>query len=457
MKLAYIIGVVLCMAMLASSPVAGTAQDTWYCISGNNGGTFNGYNWTGTTWQADTTISGGLGDVGGGSSPTVFIENAPRPPAIPPAPTNLHYTTGNFYVRHTWNAGSGNVTDSYNVSVNNVWHNATGDTYYNDTYSAHGTQTIVVYAFNNSQGGTTSLTGLQGSATIPNNAVTIQDTEDIWVMAGNTGHVDINSTDADGDPPTYTCSRMDMFANFNPATGVGSWDVSCDGVYQVTFGVSDGHGSHDSDVMVITCAAYRINYTWNSVDGAGDDYVVAEYAANVQYIAHTTLPTTDWVWKVDGSTIQTGMNDSFNCSFDSCGRHCVTVDVIEQSGATDAYEWIVVVHRERASETVETFTDHSEDLFASIDGEPSFEDFCKTLAVPYTGAMGSIFYIFVFGMPMLMLYIRQDSMSAPITVVILFGSVILYMLPAQWHAIGGALMVLGLLGALFRIFKERER
>jgi len=34
-------------------------------------------------------------------------------PWVPPAPTNLAHSTGNFYINYTWSAGSGNVTDSY--------------------------------------------------------------------------------------------------------------------------------------------------------------------------------------------------------------------------------------------------------------------------------------------------------------------------------------------------------
>jgi len=51
-------------------------------------------------------------------------------------PTNLQHTTGNFYVRHTWAGGA--HTDSYNVSINGVWHNATATANYDDMeLSAH--------------------------------------------------------------------------------------------------------------------------------------------------------------------------------------------------------------------------------------------------------------------------------------------------------------------------------
>ena len=41
----------------------------------------------------------------------------------PPSAVNLTSTQGNFWINHSWEAGAGNVTDSYNVSVNGSWTN----------------------------------------------------------------------------------------------------------------------------------------------------------------------------------------------------------------------------------------------------------------------------------------------------------------------------------------------
>ena len=59
-----------------SSPAAFQKDGIWYLISGGGNGVFFGYNWTGATWQSDTAISGGLGDVGTHSKPTVFQKDS---------------------------------------------------------------------------------------------------------------------------------------------------------------------------------------------------------------------------------------------------------------------------------------------------------------------------------------------------------------------------------------------
>lgn len=70
--------------------------------------------------------------------------------SIPPTPTNLQHTSGIAWVNYTWGAGSGNVTDSYNVSLNNVWTNGTTNTFMNTTNLCSGLwANITVYAFNN--------------------------------------------------------------------------------------------------------------------------------------------------------------------------------------------------------------------------------------------------------------------------------------------------------------------
>lgn len=88
---------------------------------------------------------------------------------------------------------------------------------------------------------------------------------------------------------------------------------------------------------------------------------------------------------------------------------------------------------------------------------PSWTDFTDAIANPYISMMGSIFFLFLFGVPLLMLYIRQDSMNIPATFVFMFGAFIIVLLPPQWQIIGGGLLALALFGVFFSFMKERER
>jgi hypothetical protein len=89
-------------------------------------------NWTAAagTFAIDFGVSDGYGSTD--NYTMAIIANA-----TPPDPVGLANSTGNFWVNHTWAAGSGNTTEYYNVSINSVWHNTTADHFWNDTYTAH--------------------------------------------------------------------------------------------------------------------------------------------------------------------------------------------------------------------------------------------------------------------------------------------------------------------------------
>ena len=216
-------------------------------------------------------------------------ESAPSVEYIPPTPTSLANTTGNFWVNHTWAAGSGNVTDSYNVSVNAAWYNGTTVAYNNTTSSAHAWVNITVYAFNSSGNGTLSAGSVSQNTQIPNNPVTITNTTDWSGDAGNNVYVDYDAADADSDTPTFSCNRTDLFTDFSTSTGRGNW-TSIAGTYYVDFGVSDGYGSTDNYTMTISAAApTNVTITLHSVS---PDTIQTNYTGEIQvnYIVESTNP-----------------------------------------------------------------------------------------------------------------------------------------------------------------------
>lgn len=94
------------------------------------------------------------------SSPATYQlneESSGVPDYIPPAPIYLTNNQGNFWVNHTWSPGSGNVTDSYNVSINGTWTNGTTAIYNNSSIPLNGWSNLTVWAYNVSGNGTLSL------------------------------------------------------------------------------------------------------------------------------------------------------------------------------------------------------------------------------------------------------------------------------------------------------------
>ena len=202
-------------------------------------------------------------------------------------------------------------------------------------------------------------------------------------------------------------------------------------------------------------AAPSITSHENNVTGI-NAHVPLDYGTTVLFNA-TSGESVNWTWTLD-SVDQTNPYDNYTHTFSAgFGYYAVTVNATNANG-TDLYTWGIWENIETTADTIPTFSDTSyQMLLDSIDYPPDMEDFGKAMAHPFVEMVGVIFYLFIFGIPLLMMYIRQDNMTLPTTLLLLFGSIIIFMLPPQWQIIAGALMTLGFVGILFKLYKERER
>jgi len=236
---------------------------------------------------------------------TITVNNAEH---TPPDPINIANTTGNFWVNHTWAAGTGNVTDSYNVSINGAWTNGTTNTYWNASYSAHAWQNITVYAWNSSGAGTLSAGSVSQDTQISNNLPVLDPIGNKAINETETLAIDADATDSDSDTLTYSCNRTDLFADFNSATGAGNWTPGYGdaGIYYVDFGASDGYGGIDNETVQITVNETEV--TENLLYFSPDTSTVPGYCCSVDV---------DVMARVNGSNpiIATDVNITFdpNC------------------------------------------------------------------------------------------------------------------------------------------------
>lgn len=164
---------------------------------------------------------------------------------IPPVPVSVTDSGGNFWINHTWQAGSGNFTDSYNVSVNGVWVNGSANTYNNSTLSAHAWSNISVFAYNSTSYGFLNQTQMNATTQVQNNAVTISNVSDTYTTTnGALFQIYPIATDIDNDTITWI-NNTDGKGTFN-TTNVSminfTW-VAEIGVWNWNITASDGYGS----------------------------------------------------------------------------------------------------------------------------------------------------------------------------------------------------------------------
>ena len=206
--------------------------------------------------------------------------------------------------------------------------------------------------------------------------------------------------------------------------------------------------------MQVTAAPSITSYE-NNVTG-DRAHVPLTYGTTVLFNA-TADESVTWSWTLDGADQSVSVDHYTHTFTAGFGYYAVTVNATNANG-TDLHTWGIWENIETTAETVPTFSDTSyQMLLDSIDYPPSMEDFGKAIASPFVQMLGVIFYLFIFGIPLTMMYIRQDNMTLPTTLLLLFGSIIIFMLPPQWQIIAGALMTLGFVGILFKLYKERER
>ena len=274
-------------------------------------------NWANiTVWAYNSSGTGTLSS--GSVSDEVKVADAPPGDYIPPDPTGLANTTGNFWINHTWNMGTpGNITDSYNVSIGAAWHNTTTVTYHNDSaLSAHDWSNVTVLAYNTSGSGTLSAGSVSDDVRIPNNAVILTVTQNYNKLETETVFIlDTSSSDTDSDTPTYSCNRTDLFIDFSTVTGYGNWTTGTtdSGVYHVDIGVSDGWGSMDNKTLTITITDatpdtptnlqnttgnFWINHTWNGGVNTDSFNVSVNLSwtnsSSNEYFNNTPLPAHSW-------------------------------------------------------------------------------------------------------------------------------------------------------------------
>lgn len=266
----------------SGSPVSGSGTSTSY----DNFMSFAYVSYTGLDWNASGTLdvitteddSNYIWQINDGQS-LPYFQYQDISFIMPGTPDSFTNTTGDSWVNHSWSAGEGDVTDSYNISYDGGWLNGTTNNCYNQTgLSAHAWSNITVYAYNATE--STLSDGASDNVQVPNNEIGILNVADITTSEGETINFDINFTDADGDTATFACNQSSLFDNFNTSTGEGSWDIgfSDSGTYYVEFNVSDAYGSVDSQIMTITVANTATiyvgdgsEYDFSSIQDAIDD------------------------------------------------------------------------------------------------------------------------------------------------------------------------------------------
>ncbi len=260
---------------------------------------------------------------------------------IPPTPANLASSTGNFFVNHSWQAGNGNITDSFNVKVNGTWHNSTTTPYYNNSGLApHGWSNISVYSFNNSGLGRMNSTAASQNTQVPNNAPVLAGIGTRSIDENQPLSFTVSATDADGDTITYGTNATR--GTLNPGTGQFTWTPTFaeSGNYVWSFNSSDGYGGVDSETITVTVTSVPLTIISRSPssDPASTEGSTRNFNLTLNRTANVT-------WYINGTSVQANTSitlASYTNRTASAGIYNVTAVVSDAYDTTSTmWNWTV--------------------------------------------------------------------------------------------------------------------
>lgn len=318
-------------------------------------GTFKGnvdrgiqyYNATGLTPATTYIISTRTADTSGNinstwvnrTATTAPLPDTTPPNYIPPTPI-LSSAQENFWINYTWQAGEGNVTDSYNVSVDGVWTNGTTSTYSNTMVVPHGWNNITVWAYNNSGNGSLSSEPAIQNTHLENNEPVQNPTGDQTINEGDLLTFTVSATDADYDTVTYGTNATE--GTFNSTTGHFSWTPNYEdaGVYVWYFNSSDNHGGVASETITVTVNDVPLSIT-SSLPPNNPTTIVGA----AQQFEISLNRTANVTWYIEGYAVQnnvTVISASYTNSTASIGVYNVTA-IASDAYDSDSKTWIWTV------------------------------------------------------------------------------------------------------------------
>ena len=94
--------------------------------------------------------------------------------------------------------------------------------------------------------------------------------------------------------------------------------------------------------------------------------------------------------------------------------------------------------------------------FDNFTGNESWDNFTSMVETMYTDVWGNVFYLFIFGIPILMLWLRQENIILPIVMGLIVGVAGFSLLPPEYRVVSITFLGLSFAAIAFTIFKSRR-
>jgi len=168
--------------------------------------------------------------------------------------------------------------------------------------------------------------------------------------------------------------------------------------------------------------------------------------------ANETITT--WNWVVNNNTLDHNY-DNLSWVFGE-GYNWVRVYGVNANGATKPIEWHVYVMGDLGSAVSELNTTTGNEFLSMFDDENrSFTGIIEKSTRAYRDMIGNLFFVLFYGIIFLMMWIRQGDILIPSVIGLILGSLMIAMLPAEYHMVAVVFVAMGVFAVLYTMFKSR--
>ena len=190
---------------------------------------------------------------------------------------------------------------------------------------------------------------------------------------------------------------------------------------------------------------------------SSDLYPKVEKGTSITF-ATDYSPSTTYYWLVDGTEQGTHLYN-ITLSWASVGSKNVTVYATNVSGSSNILTAFPTIKRimAEAGDVHATYSEEGTDeIQSSLDSDtPDAQGIFWGVSFPYRNTLGDIFFLFLYGLPMLLIWVSTKKMILPVVICIIFQVLFLGSIPAAFLLPAGLFITLTIVGIYNSLTRDR--
>lgn len=192
-----------------------------------------------------------------------------------------------------------------------------------------------------------------------------------------------------------------------------------------------------------------------TITPVGDTHVVLQPSTLHTFAFTSDTPITGSVFYLNGVPTSDGDKEHDYLLTDSGGYYNVSVIAQDAGGFSNMITFNVVTERTLATTKPEPFNESGYNSIMEHIENKDYEGLMADSTKPFTDVTGRLFYLFLFVLPFVLMWQKQQRLTIPTVLSLVLGSLFIAFIPENWKSV--LIIVIGLSYAinLYLLTKER--